>query len=90
MGWGMTTGLPVESSFDRDTYNAVSRVMDPATVATVLRQIYGEELATPNYHLPRREPRERRLAHQFMFVYNKVLAEQAQSTAAANAEEAQP
>lgn len=89
-GWGMTTGLPVESSFDRDTYNSFSGVIDPAAIAAALQLIYGEELATPNYHLPRREPRERRLAHQFMFVYNKVLAEQAQSMVAANAEEAQP
>jgi hypothetical protein len=88
--WGMTTGLPVESSFDRDTYNSISTVIDPAKVAATLQQIYGEELAAPNYHLPRREPRERRLAHQFMSVYNKVLAEQAQSMVAANAEEAQP
>jgi hypothetical protein len=90
MGWGMTTGLPVESSFDRDTYNAVSRVIDPATVAAALQQIYGEELTTPNYRLPLREPRERRLAHQFMFVYNKVLAEQAQKRASTNAEESGP
>ena len=55
-------------------------------VAATLQQIYGEELAAPNYHLPHREPRERRLAHQFMFVYNKVLAEQAQSMTAANVE----
>jgi hypothetical protein len=86
--WGMTTGLPVESSFDRDTYNSISAVIDPATVATTLQQIYGEELATPNYYLPRREPRERRLAHQFMFVYNKVLAEQAQNLEPDHTEEA--
>jgi len=88
--WGMTTGLPVESSFDRDTYNSISAVIDSAKVAATLQQIFGEELAAPNYHLPRREPRERRLAHQFMFVYNKVLAEQAKSMVAASAKEAQP
>jgi hypothetical protein len=85
--WGMTTGLPVESSFDRDTYNAISAVIDPATVAATLQSIYGEELSAPNYHLPRREPRERRLAHQFMFVYNKVLAEQAQGAKPVDSEE---
>jgi hypothetical protein len=88
--WGMSTGLPVESSFDRDTYNSISAVIDPATVAATLQQIYGGELAAPIYNLPLREPRERRLAHQFMFVYNRVLAEQAQSIVAENAEEAQP
>jgi hypothetical protein len=90
MGWGMTTGLPVESSFDRDTYNAVSRVMDPATIAATLQSIHGEELATPNYRLPLREPRERRLAHQFMFVYKKVLAEQAEIIEPGNTEEGEP
>lgn len=90
MGWGMTTGLSIESSFDRDTYNAVSRLVDPATIAVVLQSMYGEELATPNYYLPSREPRERRLAHQFMFVYDKVLTEQAQKKDASNAEEGEP
>jgi hypothetical protein len=90
MGWGMTTGLPIESSFDRDTYNSVSRVIDPATIAAVLQQIYGEEVATPNYHLPLREPRKRRLAHQFMVVYNKVLAEQAQNVEPENEKDAEP
>jgi hypothetical protein len=90
MGWGMTTGLPVESSFDRDTYNAVSRVMDPATIAATLQSICGEELATPDYHLPLREPRERRLAHQFMFVHKKVLAEQAEIKEPGNIEEGEP
>jgi KAP family P-loop domain len=85
--WGMTTGLPVESSFDRDTYNSISAVIDPATVAATLLSIYGEELSAPNYHLPRREPRERRLAHQFMLVYNKVLAEQAQGAKPVDSEE---
>jgi hypothetical protein len=89
-GWGMTTGLPVESSFDRDTYNSISAVIDPATGAAALQSIYGEELTAPNYHLPRREPRERRLAHQFMFIYNKVLAEQAQSAKLAGSEDAEP
>jgi hypothetical protein len=87
-GWGMTTGLPVESSFDRDTYNRLSGVVDPAAIAAVLKQIYGEELTTPNYRLPMREPRERRLAHQFMFVYNNVLAEQSQPKNSDNIEEA--
>jgi hypothetical protein len=82
--------LPIESSFDRNTYNAVSRVIEPATIAAALQLIYEEELATPNYRLPLREPRERRLAHQFMFVYNKVLAEQAQNIEPENAEETEP
>jgi hypothetical protein len=86
----MTMDLPIESSLDRDTYNAVSRVIDPAMVAAALQQIYGEDLATPNYRLPLREPRERRLAHQFMFVYNKVLAEQAQILDPDNTEEVKP
>src|ERR1700677_338697 len=90
MGWGMTTGLPVESSFDRDTYNAVSKVMAPATIAATLQSIYGEELATPNYRLPLREPRERRLAHQFVFVYKKVLGEQAEIIEPDNTEEGEP
>jgi hypothetical protein len=85
--WGMTTGLPVESEFDRDAYNSVSSVIDPATVAAALQQIYGDDLVTPNYRLPLREPRERRLAHQFMFVYGKVLAEQEHEVGSPNTEE---
>ncbi len=83
-GWGMTTGLPVESSFDRNTYNVLSRVIDPAIVAATLRSMFGDELTNPSYRLPLREPRERRLAHQFMFVHNKVLTEQAQPAESSN------
>ncbi len=89
-GWGMTTGLPVESSFDRNTYTVLCRVIDPAIVAVALQSMFGEELATPNYRLPLREARERRLAHQFMFIYNKVLTEQAQATESTDVEDAEP
>jgi len=87
--WGMATGLPIESSFDRNTYNVLSRVIDPEVVAATLQTMFGEELANPSYRLPLREPRERRLAHQFMFVHNNVLAEPAQSSESTDADDAE-
>ena len=47
-GWGMTTGLPIETDFDRSTYDVLSRVVPPETVAEVLRSIYGDLLKTLN------------------------------------------
>jgi hypothetical protein len=75
-GWGMTTGLPIETSFDRNTYNAIIRLIDPAIIAQAMKTLYRDELDSPQYHMSNREPRERRLAHQFMVVHNRVLAGQ--------------
>lgn len=86
-GWGLTTGLPVESSFNQNTYKGIIEVVDPEMMAAALTRMYGQELATPNYRLPLREPRERRLAHQFMFVHDKVLADQARLKSAENMED---
>jgi len=74
-GWGMTTGLPIETSFERDAYDSMTRTMDPETIAYTLRSKYGDQLKTPQFHLSNREPRELRLAHQFMFIYERVMAE---------------
>ena len=50
--WAMTTGLPVESSFDRDTYNSISAVIDPATVAATLRRYTVRSLRLPTMICP--------------------------------------
>jgi hypothetical protein len=85
-GWGLTTGLPVENSLDRTAYSSIIRVIDPEAIATALVSIYGEQLQSPQYHLSRREPRELRLAHQFMFIHSKVVAErQAQEVSTSGA-----
>ena len=71
----MTTGLPIETSFDRNTYDAIIRLVNPTIIAQAVKTLYRDELDSPQYHMSNREPRERRLAHQFMVVHNRVLAE---------------
>jgi hypothetical protein len=75
-GWGMTTGLPIETDLERNTYNTLTSLIAQETVAETLRSIYGDLLNNPQFHLSEREPRELRLANQFMFIYEKVAAEQ--------------
>ena len=74
-GWGMTTGLPIETDFDRSTYDVLIRVVPPETVADALRSVYGDLLKNPQSDPPESEPRELRLAKQFMFIHEYVIAE---------------
>ena len=73
--WDATTGLPTETDFERNTYDTMARIIAPDTVAQTLRLIYGDQLSTPQFHLSDRETRELRLANQFMFIHEYVVAE---------------
>jgi hypothetical protein len=75
-GWGMTTGLPIETDFERNTYDTMTSIIAPETVIEALRLIYGNLLNNPQFHLSKREPRELRLANQFVFINERVAAEQ--------------
>ena len=85
-GWEATTGLPIETDFERNTYDTMARIMAPGTVAETLRSIYGDQLSTPQFHLADHETRELRLANQFMFIHERVAAEQRAKAAQAATE----
>jgi hypothetical protein len=72
----MTTGLPIETDFERNTYDTMTSIIAPETVIEALRLIYGNLLNNPQFHLSKREPRELRLANQFVFINERVAAEQ--------------
>lgn len=74
--WAMTTGLPIEANLERHSYDTMARLIDPEVVAKALTSIYGDQLETPQFHLSNREPRELRLAHQFMFIRKHISEEQ--------------
>lgn len=73
--WAMTTGMPLEADFERHSYDAMTRLIDSDLVAQALLSIYGDQLETPQFHLSNHEPRELRLANQFMFI-RKCISEE--------------
>ncbi len=81
--WAMTTGLPIEAEFERHSYDTMARLIDPEVVAQALLSIYRDQLNTPQFQLSNREPRELRLAHQFMYIRKRVSEEQEAQIAAA-------
>ena len=77
--WGMESGLPSRSDFDRRDYNDIAALVDPNAIADNLRERYGTELTTPSYHQDDSVDLARRIAHQYVFIHNAVLSEQASS-----------
>ena len=74
--WGMESGLPRPSDFDREQYNSVTRIIPAEYIANNLRLRYGVELDNPIQHGPDTMLLPRRIAHQFMSVHQHVLQEQ--------------
>lgn len=74
--WGMESGLPRPSDFDREQYNSVTRLIPAEYIATNLRLRYGAELDNPIHHAPDSMLLPRRIAHQFMSLHMHVLQEQ--------------
>jgi hypothetical protein len=50
-------------------------MIDPAEIVRLLRDRYGAELDRPEFHHGAEVEISRRIAHQFMVVYNAVLEE---------------
>lgn len=76
--WGMESGLPHRSDFDRENYDAVVGLIDPDWIVANLKQRYGIELDAPEYYHGSETPRARCVAHQFAFIHLKVRGEKAQ------------
>jgi len=73
--WAMDTGMPIESDLERNSYDVLARFIDPEDVAQILLSKYGNELSNPQFHLSNREPRDFRLASQFMYIHKRVSEE---------------
>lgn len=73
--WTLGTGTSRRMDFDVDDYNNIARLIDPADIARRLRARYGATLNEPQFRDSNDVPTATRLAHQFMFVHARVLAE---------------
>lgn len=83
--WELGTGLSHRSDLDRDAYNYIARFIAPEQIARRLRARYGAQLDEPQFHHGNGVALPIRIAHQFMYVHARVLAEadeQAQAQAA--------
>jgi len=70
--WGMESGLPHRADFDRENYEAVSKLIDPDFLMANLKRRYGAELDAPEFYHDSDTPLARRFAHQFAYIHLKV------------------
>jgi hypothetical protein len=73
--WELGTGLSRRSDLDRDAYNDIARFIAPEQIAQRLRARYGAQLDEPQFHHGNGVALPIRIAHQFMYVHARVLAE---------------
>jgi hypothetical protein len=84
--WSMETGVPLTSEFRRETYDAVTKYLDPAIVYELLRERYGQSVGTGSFYDFHDRPPEERLANEFAFIHRAVLEEQKMTVTAASQE----
>jgi hypothetical protein len=79
--WDMTTGLPLPLEFDREQYNAVERLINPALVVEALQRAHGREVVRVSgnggndeaYEFPEGDVvSEVRLARRFTYLHKKI------------------
>ncbi len=73
--WELGTGLSHRSDLDRDAYDHIARFIAPEQIAQHLRARYGAVLDEPQFHHGNGVALPIRVAHQFMYVHARVLAE---------------
>lgn len=78
MAWGMESGLPHKSDFQRDAYDSISKLIEPEFLFEKLRTQYGAELDSPDYYQHRGGALGRRIACQFAFIHLSVKKEMEQ------------
>lgn len=75
--WGMATGIPRRSDFERSQYDAVSSLVDPSALMSAIEKTYGSA-AAPAERFPHREdqPEDDMLvtARQFRWIHERVQA----------------
>ena len=71
----MESGLSRKGDFRRDQYDFVAQAIDAETIYNALHELYGSAPDTPNYDEVRDHPLDDRVAYQFAFIHQRVLAE---------------
>lgn len=80
--WGLESGLPRRSDFDRGSYDAICRLIDPELIVANLRARYGAETEAAEFHHDDQVPTVRRIALQFAFIHRSVVEERARAALA--------
>jgi hypothetical protein len=92
--WSMTTGLPLPPEIEREEYDTVARLVDPAVVVDAMRKAYGEDLGaasddevegTESLAVQTGTSLELRLARRFLYLHKKVTETTATSAGGATA-----
>jgi hypothetical protein len=76
--WGVENGLPRRSDFMRDSYDAIVQLLDPEVIVANLRDRYGADIDTAQFHHDDDVQLARRIALQFAFIHRNVIAERTQ------------
>ncbi|AXW61555.1 hypothetical protein CJO94_05885 [Ralstonia solanacearum] len=76
-GWDMATGLPHRSDLMRESYDAITGLIDPQIILNHLRQRHGAVIDTADYYSDDRTPLALRIARQFSFLHRAALEQQA-------------
>lgn len=73
--WGMESGLSHVADFDRGNFDSVATLVAPEFIIAKLKERYGVELDSPEYHQSDDVPIARRIAHQFAVIYRGIEKE---------------
>lgn len=73
--WGIGTDLSDEIDLDRDVYDHIARFIAPEQIAQRLQARYGDQLDDPQVNHGVGVAQPIRIAHQFMYVHIRRLAE---------------
>lgn len=82
-GWELASGMPVRSFLQRNSYDSIASCISPEYVMENLRERYGAELDSPEYHSDGSSARK--IAHQFAAIHKAVLEQAAQPNRAEGA-----
>jgi len=79
VGWSyeLGTGASDRADFSRSHYDSLTKIVPGAFLLQHLQARYGSELDSPTYH-PEGVSVPRKFAHQFAYIHQRVVAEQAQ------------
>lgn len=75
--YGMETGVPVKSDFEKNTYESIKRYIDPEVLFNSLVKMFGK-LDGKEYHYygdTKGRDENKVLAEQFAFIHNKAKSE---------------
>lgn len=75
--WGMETGISHKSDFERDQYNALTRIFDPGYILKGIESYLGELPADQENFPMNHEHKDRTiLLQQFVWLHRRVLLEE--------------